>query len=475
VLEHISEEALQKYQQRSLSAAEVLSVCDHLESCPQCRERLAARVSLNQLHNAFEAELKAAPDQLTAHLLPDEIVAYVESELAEVELEIADGHLLFCLTCSADIQDLRQFKASLQRPPMKAGPIEKKTDFWQRALRFWRQPAWGLALQAATLALLVFFFISSRSLKNQVSDLQGRLITLGEANDRLQQQVETLPTLQYLNNEVTSLQRGLGTLRQTNDQLQQQVNTIPALLAQIARLDVKDILRVNHTTNTEPLSDNGRQIAVVQGSLKGLEDLSPDLQQLISNTLSQQEIIKKPLIPNEIIPKKDQTMSPTADREKFHWLLTPKGKIIESDRPTLSWHELAGATSYSVAVYDANSKLVAKSPELSATNWTLPEPLERGQIYIWEVTAIKEGIPVIAPSPPAPQAKFKILEQRRYQELLKIKRHSDSHLLQGTMYAQFGLLDEAEREFNALLRENPNSRLAKKLLNSVIGLRPKQP
>jgi hypothetical protein len=42
-----------------------------------------------------------------------------------------------------------------------------------------------------------------------------------------------------------------------------------------------------------------------------------------------------------------------------------------------------------------------------------------------------------------------------------------SHLTIGLLYAQAGLLDDAERELQALLRANPQSTLAQKLLRSV--------
>jgi hypothetical protein len=42
-----------------------------------------------------------------------------------------------------------------------------------------------------------------------------------------------------------------------------------------------------------------------------------------------------------------------------------------------------------------------------------------------------------------------------------------SHLTLGGLYAQAGLLDDAERELQLLLRANPQSALAQKLLRGV--------
>ena len=48
----------------------------------------------------------------------------------------------------------------------------------------------------------------------------------------------------------------------------------------------------------------------------------------------------------------------------------------------------------------------------------------------------------------------------------------DSRLALGVIYARAGLLDEAEREFRALLEENPASATAQKLLRDVRARRP---
>ena len=73
---------------------------------------------------------------------------------------------------------------------------------------------------------------------------------------------------------------------------------------------------------------------------------------------------------------------------------------------------------------------------------------------------------------PAPDAKFKILDASSANEIAAAKRQAgNSHLLLGVVYANAGLLDDAEREFQALLKQNPRSDLARKLLNKVKAAR----
>jgi hypothetical protein len=88
------------------------------------------------------------------------------------------------------------------------------------------------------------------------------------------------------------------------------------------------------------------------------------------------------------------------------------------------------------------------------------------------VKAIKEGQEVTSPRPPAPQAKFRVLDQAKANEIARAKRDfASSHLTLGLLYADAGLLREAEQEFRSLRRANPDSDVARNLLRQVQSLR----
>ena len=144
---------------------------------------------------------------------------------------------------------------------------------------------------------------------------------------------------------------------------------------------------------------------------------------------------------------------------------------MQTTKPTLRWRPLSGATSYLVTIAD-REKEVAKSAPLTGTEWTVPEPLSRGVIYMWQVTAVKNGEKVTSPHPPAPDARFQILAQDKARELeLARTKYAAMHVLLGNLYAEAGLLDDAEGEFEALLAANPQSQAASKLLESVRSAR----
>jgi hypothetical protein len=98
--------------------------------------------------------------------------------------------------------------------------------------------------------------------------------------------------------------------------------------------------------------------------------------------------------------------------------------------------------------------------------------LPRGGLYSWQVTARKEGQEIISPAAPAPEARFKVLEGAKLSELERTEAaYADSHLTRGVLYAQAGLLEDAEQQLRALLKANPNSSVARSLLQSVQTLR----
>ncbi|MEW6207712.1 MAG: hypothetical protein AB1631_05050, partial [Acidobacteriota bacterium] len=146
--------------------------------------------------------------------------------------------------------------------------------------------------------------------------------------------------------------------------------------------------------------------------------------------------------------------------------------VIETDRPTFRWEGPDVAATFTVAVFDENLNKVAESEPLMNTQWTPNSALRRGQTYIWQVRAIVNNREIIAPPPAATRVKFKVLEQEKIEEIERAKKtYSKSHLILGLMYASAGLLDDAEREFDQLVKANPQSAVARKLLRSVRAAR----
>ena len=146
----------------------------------------------------------------------------------------------------------------------------------------------------------------------------------------------------------------------------------------------------------------------------------------------------------------------------------PVDVVIETDRPTFRWRALEGAQYCVVTIYDAKLRQVGSSGPVTRSEWTTPNSLERGVTYSWQVSAVKDGETIVTPKPPLPEARFRVLDQRAVSALAKLKESAaNSHLAMGVFYWQHGLLEEAEREFQALANANPNSPVVKVLLTSI--------
>ena len=153
-------------------------------------------------------------------------------------------------------------------------------------------------------------------------------------------------------------------------------------------------------------------------------------------------------------------------------LLQPVGTVTLNNRPTFQWQPLNGATSYQVHVLDTAFKVVAESGLITATSWSPPTPLDRGVVYLWQVSAVKGGEVVSAPAAPRPEARFKILSGSKMREVQRaVKAQGDSPLALGIIYAHNGLLDDAEQEFQNALNRTQESATARKLLQNLSALR----
>jgi hypothetical protein len=215
------------------------------------------------------------------------------------------------------------------------------------------------------------------------------------------------------------------------------------------------------------LNDAGGQLAVnPRGRLEGLPELPPDLRESVEKALATRELHASPALTewstgagnlrSEI--EKQSTFAP----------LEPADVVVETDRPTFRWRALEAASNYIVAVYDSRLRQVGSSGPVTGTEWTIPHSLKRGEMYSWQISALKDGKTVVSPKPPLPEARFKILDRSAVETLAKLKASAgNSHLAMGVFYWKHGLIEESEREFQLLAKANPKSTAAKELLASI--------
>jgi tetratricopeptide (TPR) repeat protein len=434
---------IEGYGKRALSAAELMSVDRHIAACEACRAGLRQASQADESAASLFAGLHREAQQPLAHLSYEELDAYVNQALDEAQREIVASHLHICSSCEEEAKDLLAFQVSLEAEsdlPAMAAPASSPGLF-ERLKSFLQVPAYRMAFQTAALCLFaaIAILFLSLPLKRQAEELQAQLHQLQQENAELRKRSDGL----------AELQAQLETLRQENE----------ALLSSQPADELPDNLLV--------LKDAGGTISLdAEGKLQGLAGLSSASQQLIKNALRSGRVMLPTTI-SEVTAKAGVLMSSASAGVSFA-LQSPVGSFVQSSRPVFRWREMKGATSYVVTVYDAAFRVIARSEEVERTEWTPARELERGITLRWQVTANLNGRQLKSPVPPAPEARFKVIELAKAEELQRTRqRFADAHLALGILYAEAGLLDDAERELQILLRANPQADAVRRLLQSV--------
>lgn len=209
------------------------------------------------------------------------------------------------------------------------------------------------------------------------------------------------------------------------------------------------------------------------GVLAGIPALAPDDRDLIVAALRTGRVE----IPSTIVALRGRPgvlLGPPGSAPPLR-PLRPVATAVESARPLFEWTALPGATSYVVSVFDTDLDKIAESEPLSTLQWTPAQRLTLGRVYTWQMRAKTAAGEVVAPTPPAPEARFRVLAQTEADRVAAVRKdYGGSPLALGVLLAYAGLLDEAERPLEDILVANPSSREVQELLASVRDMRHKQ-
>ncbi len=429
MFEHLTKAQVEGYRRQRLSSAELLSVSDHLVECETCRGEVERIMDGDVAFFALRSEVLESVG--VSHLTVEQLAEYVDRTSTGEELQTVKDHLTACLQCDMAINDLRAFKnqvAPTLNREYHPNHVRMTRENWMNRLH---------ALLPGPLARAPLAFSSALAVL--------LLMVIGWLVWQAQQRKDTKP-------EVVIVTPTPTTSPAPSDSTPSPVSEPDAPVV-------------------AELNDGGSQIKLDQnGKLLGVENLPPAYQRMVKESLANQRLAKSSLLVGLNRPG-SSLMGSDEQGNKFS-VIEPIGKVINSDRPTLRWSKLAGATGYVVEGYDEKFNLVATSPQLTGNSWTPLQPLKRGEIYSWQVKALKDGREIISPRPPAPQAKFRILDQRKANDLAQAQRaYPSSHLTLGLLYVEAGLLDQAEKEFRALQKTNPDSAVVRRLLSQVQRLR----
>jgi hypothetical protein len=429
--EHLSSSQVVNYCHQKLAPAELLGADDHLAECAECRRLVESKLNIDAM--GLYADL-AAQEAVGPHLTFDQSAAYVDGLLTGEERRMVEDHLASCARCEPLTADLRDFRneiaPDLDREYQPAHTRSWNESRWRRFIKAVsefepRSPAlvFGSALTAIVLMVAGWLILRTITQKEKKPDIT---------------QISPSPATPTVT-PVVSPNPPAGGAGET-------------LIAQ--------------------LNDGAGQVTLdPDGNLTGVDNLPPAYRQMIRDALTNQRLERSPLLAG--LPRPGSLVIRGSDNQVNGFsVIEPVGKVTLSDRPSLKWSRLEGATSYVVEIYNDAFKLISTSPTLSGNTWAPTEKLSRGGIYSWQVKAVKDGQEFITPRTPAPPAKFRILDQARANELTRALRvYASSHLTLALLYAQAGLLDEAEQEFRELQKANPDSAISRRLLANIRAMR----
>ena len=399
---HLSVDEIRSFRARSRTPQELDQMDDHLHSCAPCYQAF-----LGELEKIFpiEFDLDELAGMQVWHLEGEELFAYIEGRMDEFDFECAILHLEECGSCRGKVSVA--FEDRLTSPELNESTLGKESSTWRGWLSSYplvsraRLRMAGVAMLLLLVAgLIIWVVLQSKPTTPQVVKVPSpQTPSPGHSTQ------QTLPSRPE--QPPSSVDRNLG------------------------------------------IAAGGKGPAAAAPKQYGPARLPAEIEEAM---------IAKDLHMPTAIETLDRTPSiavrgSSSSIQSFN-IVRPFATVISDDRPTFSWTALTGATSYTVAVYDAALHLVGTSQPLRATQWSMRDRLEAGVVYTWIVTALKDGQEIIAPAAPA-RAEFKILAKSEATKLNRITSRTVSNAVRGVLYAEVGLLDESENEFQCHLAKRP--------------------
>jgi hypothetical protein len=406
-VEHLTQKQIEDFAQNRLPAAELLAASDHLDACEACRTRVEAGVNIDEAFFALRDEAFAENSNPIEHLTSEQTAEYVDRNLSGDELQFVTDHVSGCEQCAFAVADLRAFRneiaPSLDREYGSGQVTPVVRESWRQRFASLFRVSPVPAFGAAALAILLLSLIAWIVWRTPKEEKQEVVVV---PSPSLQPSPSVVPPVE-LQPEPAPV------VAQLND------GPVPAAYQEL----VKKALTTQRIERSSQLQGLTRPSSSLMGTNEPGREFS---------------------------------------------VLAPAGVVLMSDRPSFRWSRFEGASGYVVEVYDDQFKLVMSSPEVTNVSWTATQSLARGKVYSWQVKAVKDGQEVTVPRPPAPQAKFRVIDQGRMNEISRAKRaYGSSHLTLALLYAEAGLVSEAEQELRMLQKANPQSEIVRKLLRQV--------
>jgi hypothetical protein len=166
--EHLNEQQLKGYRDRTLALGELVAVDAHLGGCEPCRSSLARLAEATS-----SASVISGIDQSRfQHLSYDQMDDWVEDRLDSAGRELVMAHIGLCSACARQLIAYQEYAPVMAEPVRTAAmapaqPVKLKQSFWA----FLKQPQYALGAAA-----LVAFFIITPLTKHSAPEQTGAII-----------------------------------------------------------------------------------------------------------------------------------------------------------------------------------------------------------------------------------------------------------------------------------------------------------
>ncbi|HYN25450.1 MAG TPA: hypothetical protein VES69_10450 [Pyrinomonadaceae bacterium] len=433
----MSTSLMERFCLSALPEAELTTITEHLTECQPCHQRFAD--TLGHQRGSAPTRFTLAPEFWLGHEHVDfeQLVAVADNKLDAIEREIIDTHVNICVTCREDVRSFLAFRDQIEPElrvhygPTAQEPPREGFSWWTG----WLGLSWKPIYAAAIVLMGIGLIIGGLFLKWRSDNFEARQTPTPNVNLDAPQ----TPT--------------------PDNRAANAVSPPPTPNA-------SPLEKPNSTAALVALSDGVAMVTLDRrGNISGLDDVPAPVRDEIAKVLLS-ERIERPSILKDLAGEESTLRG--SNRGQSFKLISPARTVILSDQPTFEWERVSGASSYRVYVGDSSGHEVKRSEELSSeqTQWVLPTPLKRGEVYAWTVIAVVDRKEIVSPGPASPEMKFQILSASNLQQLNKLKK-TRSHLALGVFYASAGMIAEAEREFATLVRNNPRSQHANKLIRAI--------
>ncbi|HEV2664850.1 MAG TPA: zf-HC2 domain-containing protein, partial [Blastocatellia bacterium] len=301
--EHLSPVQIEDWRRRRLAPHELLRADDHLAGCVECRQRIESALSQGAGEMALYAQMSADADA-SSHLSFEQRAGYVDGLLTGDERQMVKDHLVACARCATVVDDLRAFRngiaQELDREYLPEKAAEAPASWMGRIVGapdapFFKIPMWSYAAATVLLLLAAAGWIAWRAaLKRTPAQIAITSRTPAPS-----------PSFNF-------------------------TSPTPEIAHALAQLN-----------------DGGSSLALdARGRLTGVEQWPPAYQQLAKDALSNQRVERSPLLAG--LSRPGSSLMGGDDQSQRFAIIDPVGKVSLTDRPTLRWSRLSGATGYIV-------------------------------------------------------------------------------------------------------------------------------